>query len=89
MLNTVNSLMNTYNVSRKVAVIVYRFVGGIDTLADVTMTLVRKNPISGEYETSMTEWFQFCEVCKGEGFDVPDKPERKIRKDGKYFVFAS
>ena len=81
-------LMGSYGVSRKVAVIAARYMRGIDTIEDVTMTLVRRNPITREDETSMTEWFQFCDVCKAEHFDVTE-PERKIEKDGRKFVFAS
>lgn len=88
MLNTVNYLMDFYGVSRKIAVMVYRYTRGIDTVADVVMALVRKNPISGEYEASMAEWMYFTEVLQAEGYEV-GQPERKIEKDGRKFVFVS
>jgi len=88
MFATVNNIMDHYGVSRKIAVMVYRYTEGIDTVADVVMALVRKNPISGECEASMAEWMYFCEVLQAEGFEV-GQPERKIEKDYGKFVFAS
>ena len=91
MLSTVNSLIETHSVTRKVAVVAYRYMRGIDSLADVSMTLVRRNPITGGDETSMTEWLQFCKLIECEGCNPPNgyALPRQIEKDGRKFVFAS
>ena len=88
MFETIHNLMGTYNINRKIAVMVYRYAKGIDTLSDVVLALVRRNPISWKYETSMTEWMYFRMTLQKEGFEI-HHPERKIEKEGEQFVFAS
>jgi len=77
MFATIHNLMNTYAVPRIVAVMAYRYMRGIDTVAEVVL-----------YMPKMGHWYMFCDVVNKEGFEV-GKPERKVEQDGRKFVFSS